>query len=137
MEDDFIRYPGNFAEYVYGITSLLYKPGLEMIRETMETMDQMLCESSLRQKNWTVEAHHTETLTTLLGNVTFKRTLFLNKGSQERTYLLDHIMGLKPRQRLTEDAVARILEEAVQTSYEKGGQTGQPDCADQPPDGQK
>ena len=81
----------------------------------------MLCESSLRQKNWTVEAHHTETLTTLLGNVTFKRTLFLNKGSQERTYLLDHIMGLKPRQRLTEDAVARILEEAVQTSYEKGG----------------
>ena len=122
MEDDFIRYPGNFAEYVYGITSLLYKLGLEMIRETMETM---------------VEAHHTETLTTLLGNVTFKRTLFLNKGSQERTYLLDHIMGLKPRQRLTEDAVARILEEAVQTSYEKGGQTGQPDCADQPPDGQK
>jgi len=120
MENDFIRCPGNFAEYVYGITALLHKLGLEMIRESMETIDQMLCDSSLRRKSWTVEAHHTKTLTTSLGNVTFQRTLFLNKKTKKRTCLLDQIMGLRPGQRLTEDTIAGILEEAVQTSYEKG-----------------
>lgn len=120
MEDDFIRHPGNFAEYVYGITSLLHKLGLEILRESMETMNQMLCDSFLRRRNWIVEAHHSKTLTTSLGNITFKRTLFQNKETHSRTYLLDQIMGLKPGQRLTEDAIARILEEAVQTSYEKG-----------------
>ena len=122
LEDAFLKNPKNFAEYVYGLTDTLCKLGTEMLRDSLEAIDRMLCESSLRRKSWIIEAHHTKTLTTSLGDVTFRKTLFFNKQTKERSYLLDHILGLEPNQRLTEDAVARMLEEAVQTSYQRGAQ---------------
>ena len=122
LEDEFLKNPKNFAEYVFGITDLLCKFGTEMLRDSLETMDRMLCESAFRRKSWTLEAHHTKTLVTSLGDVTFQKTLFLNKQTKQRSYLLDQILGLDKKQRLTEDAAARMLEEAVQTSYRRGAQ---------------
>jgi hypothetical protein len=60
LENDFLRNPTNFAEYVYGIIDELYK--------------------------------------------------------------LERILELEPNQRLTEDAAAAMLKEAVQTSYRRGGE---------------
>ena len=122
LEDEFLKNPENFAEYVFGLTTLLCKFGTEMLRDSLETMDRMLCESTFRRKSWTIEAHHTKTLVTSLGDVTFQKTLFLNKQTKQRAYLLDQILGLEPKQRLTEDTAARMLEEAVQTSYRRGAQ---------------
>lgn len=89
LEDDFIKNPGMFAEYVFGLTNTLHKLGLEMIRDSLETIDQMLNDSPHRRRTWVVDAHHTKTLTTSLGDVTFKKTLFRNKETNERAYLLD------------------------------------------------
>ena len=122
LENDFLKNPKNFAEYVYGITDELYKLGREMIKESLEMMDRMLQESPVRRKKWTVEAHHFKTLTTYLGDVTFQKTLFRNKETKEASYLLDRILEVEPNQRLTEDAVAEMLKEAVQTSYRRGGE---------------
>ena len=101
LEDEFLKNPENFAEYVFGLTDLLCKFGTEMLRDSLETMDRMLCESTFRRKSWTIEAHHTKTLVTSLGDVTFQKTLFLNKQTKQRAYLLDQILGLEPKQRLT------------------------------------
>lgn len=122
MEDDFLRNPLNMAEYVYGITEELHKLGLVMITEALELMDQMLTESLVRKKNWIVEAHDRKTLITSLGEVTFQKTLFQNRQTKEYAYLLDRILGLAPKQRLTEDAEADMLKEAVQTSYRRGAE---------------
>ena len=122
LEDEFLKNPRNFAEYVFGITDLLCKSGTEMLRDSLETMDRMLCESAFRRKSWTIEAHHTKTLITSLGDLTFRKTLFLNRQTKQHFYLLDQILGLEPEQRLTEDVAARMLEEAVQTSYRCGAQ---------------
>ena len=56
LEDDFLKNPKGFAEYVFGITDLLCKFGTEMLRDSLVTMDCMLCESTFRQKSWTIEA---------------------------------------------------------------------------------
>ena len=56
-----------------------------------------------------------------MGEVTYSRTYFKNKKTGERSYLLDSLMGFAPKERLTEDAVARILDEAADSSYRKGG----------------
>lgn len=37
-------------------------------------------------------------------------------------YLLDKTLGFTQNQRITDDAVAKIYEEAVQTSYRRGGE---------------
>ncbi len=48
LEDNFIKNPQNLAEYVYGITDELHKLGLQMLKESLETIDQMFQESFLR-----------------------------------------------------------------------------------------
>ena len=89
LEDEFLKNPNNFAEYVFGITGLLCKFGTEMLRDSLEIMDRMLCESAFRQKLWTIEAHHTKTLITSLRDVTFRKTLFLNRQTKQNSYLPD------------------------------------------------
>lgn len=122
LEDEFMKNPTRLAEYVYGLTDELHKLGLEMIKESLEAMDQMLQKSPIRLKNWVVESHSSKQLTTSLGDVVFSKTLFTSKETGKSEYLLDRILGIQPNERLTEDAEARLLEEAVQTSYRRGGE---------------
>ena len=37
-------------------------------------------------------------------------------------YLFDRILGLEKHERISEDALARMLKEAVQSSYRRGGE---------------
>ncbi len=122
LENEFMKNPTKLAEYVYGLTEELHKLGLEMIKESLETMDQMLQKSPIRRKSWVVESHSTKQLTTSLGDVVFRKTLFTNKETGKMEYLLERILEIEPHERLTEEAQARLLEEAVQTSYRRGGE---------------
>ena len=122
LEDDFMKEPTKIAEYVMGLTEELHCLGLRMIQESLESMDEMLQESQVRKKNWVVESHSSKKLITYLGEVTFDKTLFKNKKTGKSEYLLDRVLGLEKKQRLTEDAEAHLLKEAVQTSYRRGGE---------------
>lgn len=122
LEDEFMKNPTKLAEYVIGLTDELHKLGIEMIKESLEYMDMMLQKSALRREKWVIETHSKKQLTTSLGDVVFNKTLFCNKKTGESEYLLDRIMGLASHQRITEDAEAKMLEEAVQTSYRRGGE---------------
>ena len=122
LEDDFFKNPEQIAEYVLGITKELHTVGLLMIKESLETMNQMLKESGKRQVSWVIEKDNEKNLITSLGTVTFTKTLFTNKQTGEMKYLLDEIIGLEKHGRMTDDAEAKLLTEAVQTSYRRGGE---------------
>lgn len=122
LENEFIRNPSDLATYVVKITEELQRIGVRMIQETLEDMDEMLNASSVRKKKWVVDRHETKQLITSLGTVIFEKTLFKNKQSGERKYLLDQLLCMGSHERLTDDAVARMLKEAVKTSYKRGGE---------------
>jgi len=122
LENKFMENPLQIAEYVTGLTAELHNLGLQMIKDSLESMDQMLQESPIRKKHWVVESHTSKQLITSLGTVCFDKTLFTNKETGGSEYLLDRILGIARNERLTEDAEARLLEEAVQTSYRRGGE---------------
>jgi hypothetical protein len=119
--ETFVLDPKNQADFIYGITESVTKLGLSIIAETLEEMDEELRNSGIRKTRWSIVKRDETTLLTSLGNVTYKKTLFINKESGERSYLLDQLMGLESHARMTEDAEAKILEETVETSYRKGG----------------
>lgn len=114
--------PTDIAGFVQGIKEEIVKVGLMIIKETFEEMDKMICDSGKRTMDWIVERHDTKSLLTSLGEVTYKKTLFENKQNGEMCYLLDQIMGIEKNERMSEDAVAALLTEAVETSYRKGGE---------------
>ena len=122
LEDDFMKEPQKLAEYVLGLTEELHKVGIRMIQESLEEMNEMLRKSQKRLQHWVVESHTTKQLITSLGTVTYEKTLFKNRETGECEYLLDRIMGLEKHERISEDALARMLKEAVQTSYRRGGE---------------
>lgn len=93
-----------------------------MIQETLEQMNQQLKDSSKRTSGWYIEKDSQKQLITSLGTVYFTKTLFTNRKTGEMEYLLDRILGLGKHERMTEDAVAAMLEETVQTSYRRGGE---------------
>lgn len=122
LEDEFIRDPSDLAAYIYRITEELHKVGIRMIQETLEDMDEMLNKSVIRKKKWVVDRHESKQLITSLGTVNFQKTLFKDRESGSREYLLDRLIHMESHERLTEDAVAGMLKEAVQTSYRRGGE---------------
>ena len=121
LENDFLREPTKMAEYVLALTDELHNLGLKMIQESLELMDKMLQESLYRKEKWSIESHTKKQLITSLGSVIFSKTLFTNKKTGKSEYLVDRILGLEKHERMTEDAEAKMYEEAVQTSYRRGG----------------
>ena len=109
------------AEMVYGVSGSVVNLGLSIIAEELEMYDEHLRKSADRKKNWSIVRRDETTLLTSLGSVTYHKTLFKNKKTGTSEYLLDRYMKLEKHARMTEDAEARILEEAVESSYRKGG----------------
>lgn len=115
--DDLTR----FAEMIYGVTKEVTRLGLSMIEEELESYDELLRKRQDLRKGWYIERRDETKLLTSLGEIRYSRTYFRNKETGEYCYLLDQLMGLEKHARISEDAEARILEEAVESSYRKGG----------------
>ena len=110
------------AEMVQGVTKGVVELGLSIIAEEWESYDELLRKNKEMRPDWHIVRRDKTTLLTSLGSVTYHKTLFKNKVTGEHEYLLDRIMGIEKHARLTEDAEAKLLEEAVQTNYRKGGE---------------
>lgn len=129
VSEKLYKNPVKFAEYIEELKETLNKLGVEIIKETLEEMDLAIKNSAKRKMNWQVEKKDCKKdLITTLGTVSFKKTLYVSKekneyGKHEMCYLLDKVMGFEENQRLTEDAMVKVYEEAVQTSYRRGGES--------------
>ena len=109
------------AEYVAGITSVMIDFGISLIAEEWNSIDDLLHERKNLRSEWYVVRIDETTLGTSLGEVRYHKTLFRNKFTGEYKYLLDDLMGIESHARITEDALANVLKEAVDSSYRKGG----------------
>jgi hypothetical protein len=109
------------AEMVYGVTEEMIRLGTSIIAEEWEYYDGLLHDNPSLRPDWYVIRKDEITRTTSLGDVRYKRTYFKHKKTGERSYLLDRLLGFEKGQRFTEDADARIFDEAADSSYRKGG----------------
>ena len=120
-EDEFIR-TRDMANFINAIKEVVLHLGLDVIAETLENYDEAIRKSPKRSEKWNVVRKDPKQLVTSLGTVQYRKTLFINKTTKERSYLLDRELSLEKHQRITEDAEAQLLTEAVQTTYRKGGE---------------
>ena len=118
----FFEDPTKIAEFINSSKEEMLRFLCEYISDAFEEMDERIRGSALRVKDWTVIRRDRKTMLTSAGEVSYRKTLYVNKKTGERTYLLDRIMGIEKDARMTEDAEAKMLEEAVQSSYRRGGE---------------
>lgn len=120
--------PQKFADFEKSILNAVHDLGKEIIKSTLEEIDQRFRDSPWRKEKWHIESRDTKQLITTMGTVSYRKTLFTSKnektaeGKEVMCYLLDKALGFTENQRISEGASARIYSEAVQTSYRKGGE---------------
>lgn len=124
LENIFVSYSSDLskiAEMVEGVTKSVVELGCSMIAEEWEFYDAVLRERRNLRPDWEIIRRDPITRLTSLGEVTYFRTYFKNKKTGKRCYLLDSLIGFEKNEYLTEDAVARVFDEAADSSYRKGG----------------
>lgn len=94
-----------------------------IIVEVLEQMDADIKGSVIRQnEGWMIEQNNeVKQLILPSGEITYYRTRYTSKKTGKSICLLDEIIGIESHQRLSIGAAAAILEEAVDSSYRKGG----------------
>ena len=122
LQEIFLKEPSKLNEFVRGIQESLNKLGNTIIRETLEMMDEQLRASSKVHKGWRISTTATKQLITSFGSMEYRKTYFKKVDEKYTVCLLDRVMKMPPDSRMTEDVVANILEEAVDTSYRRGGE---------------
>lgn len=121
--EKFIKNPTDIASYAMAVKEEILVLGLSLIQEMLENMDQAIKENHVRKASWDIVKVDKKSLITCIGAVDFRKTLYQNKKNGKRMYLLDAALGINPHQRITEDAISQLYEEAVQTSYRRGGES--------------
>ena len=119
--EKFIYHPEDMADFVKSVQQEVLKFGLDIISETLNDCNKFLLESKERKQKWHVVRTDSKQLLTSIGPVNFNKTLFKNKVTGKTTYLIDKYLQIESHERISEDAYACLLEEAVQTSYSKAG----------------
>lgn len=99
----------------------LFVLGRNILSELIEDLDEELRNDSVRLKEWTIVNKQPNSLITRMGTANYDRTCFKNKKNGACAFLADELMGILPHERIASDVETALIEEAVDTSYEKGG----------------
>ena len=120
---NFMENPAMFDKCVKEVLQIVLQTACCFVCEWLEECNTFLESSAKRRGCWYVKDHGQKSILTPIGSITFTRTRFINKETNETAYLLDKILGWEPHTRLSDGSKACILEAAAQTSYEKAGES--------------
>ena len=133
LQMELYKHPGDLAGFVTKTRKETDDFGRKFVQTMIQELNDRIREMPERKRNWYVERKgDPKTLTTSLGDIIFFKTLYTSKrerneeGKALTCYLVDKVLNLNPNQTMTEDALANVLREAVQTSYRKGGEAASP-----------
>ncbi len=118
---DFIIEKKDLADLVFGLQEDIFELGRNILQEVIEDIDENLRTSGVRKKEWEIVRKDSASILTSFGTLKYKKTYFKPKKGGKREYLVDKIIGIEPHDRVSSDVVINAAEEAIESSYLKGG----------------
>ena len=120
--ENLIKEKRDISEFILATKKTLDDVGATLVAKALETIDQVYKNSKDRKRYWTVkEKAAKKTLTTIFGEVRYKRTYYKNKKTGEYSYLSDEAVGISAHDKLDASLKAKLIEEAVYMPYSKSG----------------
>lgn len=133
LQKELYKDPKALADFVIDVRNTTDDLARRFVQEMIQELDETICSLPVRKQNWYIERRNDpKRMTTSVGDIEFSKTLYVSKNERDENgkpiscYLLDKVIGFVPNQTMTEDAVANVYKEAVQTSYRKGGEMASP-----------
>lgn len=119
---NFISDKKDLADLVLGLRESLFELGRNIVIEVLEDMDEYLRGCAVRKKDWGIVRKDKTGLLTSFGTIRYSRTYFKPKVDGKHQYLVDEIVGIDPHDRVSDDVVINVVEEAIDSSYRKAGE---------------
>lgn len=119
---DTIDINGNVMNYINLLSNLdesLCLIARESIITIIESLDKSFCFSNARKSKYTVKSHHSRTIMTIFGEITFNRTFYTSKINNNNYCYVDRILGLHKYDYFDPYLKAAIIEQAANNSYPK------------------
>jgi hypothetical protein len=118
-----IRERKDISDFIKATKKSLDEVGIELVAEALEIVNEVYKKSKARKKHWTVKENgKKKTLTTIFGEVRYKRTYYRNNKTGEYSFLSDEAVGIKAHDKLDASLKAKLIEEAIYTSYGRSGE---------------
>ncbi len=100
----------NFPKLIEAISYNSENLARRAIVAYLEKMDKDFFDSRIRKDRYYVKDHLPRTLVCMFGEITFTRTVYIDKDTGERFIYVDSKMGIRPRIRYTQDVRAYAYE---------------------------
>jgi hypothetical protein len=115
---DMLETPEKFPDFEKYVRDMGLRFAAELISLALTDMDKLICENSKRKGRFNKQRTDSITMISSMGDITFGHTLFLDKQEKRYRCLLDEILQLPNRERLTSYGEALVLSEAAVHSYQ-------------------
>lgn len=113
----------DISEFILNIKKGLDEIGTMLVAEALETLDEAYRASPLRKKNWSIKSKaDPKTLSTIFGDVKYKRSYYINKQTKEYSYLSDESVGIEDHDRLDASLKSKLIEESIVMPYKRSGE---------------
>ena len=112
---------GGLSKFTEDLNDELMQFGYNVTKFSMEYAENILFKLKERKEQYESLEKDDRKIITIFGEVDFQRRYYINKETGKRTYLLDEYFKIPPKERLLENVETRLVEEAIETNYEKAG----------------
>lgn len=120
--EDLMLNSRDISRFIINTKKSLDEIGTMIVKEALEMLDEIIRESSSRKKEYYIQRRNDEkTLITIFGEVNYLRTYYKSKKDGSYRYLSDELVGIYPYERMDLSYESELIEEAIETSYEKSG----------------
>ena len=123
----------NLVNNLDGFKTKVLGASLGYVSGILNAMDIEIANSEARRKNgFLVQKRDVErTITTPLGDLTYKRSYYKEKTTGQHCYLLDQIIGVESYERISKETIAMVIENACEMSYAKAVKVAEMDFSRQ------
>lgn len=114
---------GGLSEFTTNLEDNLMQLGYDLTKFSLEYAEGIIFKIKERKNQFESLEKDERNVISIFGGIDFKRRYYLDKQTGERVYLLDEYFKIAPKERLLENVETRLIEEAIETNYEKAGKS--------------
>ena len=96
--------------------------GSDLTQFMIEYAEQIIFELDERKEKFESLEKDNRNIVSIFGEIQYKRRYYEDKENHNKVYLLDKLMGIESKQRLLENVREKLIENAIESSYEYSGE---------------
>ena len=112
---------GGLSNFTDDLNDKLMQLGYNLTKFALEYAEDVIFNLKERKGQFESLEIDDRKIVSIFGEIDFKRRYYLDKLTNEKVYLLDEYFKIAPKERLLENVETKLIEEAIESNYEKAG----------------